>query len=253
MSRKAKDDLEVPPRQLGDRIAIPGDYQARALSSRFAAQRFWHEAQFRLIERIACPQASDVVLDAGCGSGTISKFLAGYSASVVGIDSNPDAIEFASRTYAQANLEFLLGYLDELPQDRKFDCIYCIEVLEHMHMRQAVDVLIGFRRLAKAGARLLLTTPHKNSLWPVIEWALDKAKLVPHLSGDQHLSCYSKSEIRRACEMSRWKVVEIGTFNGLAPFASHVSYNGALRLEALEMKFGNILPGNLVFCLCRAE
>ena len=61
--------MELPdPGQLeirkGDAIHISGDYQARALKSDRAAQRFWHEAKFRLIERVAVPDKSDRVLDA---------------------------------------------------------------------------------------------------------------------------------------------------------------------------------------------
>jgi len=59
-----------------DAIQIAGDYQARALKSDRLAQRFWHQAKFRLIERVAMPGPADRVLDAGCGSGTISDFLA---------------------------------------------------------------------------------------------------------------------------------------------------------------------------------
>jgi len=51
-------------RRQGDAIKISGDYQARALKSDRAAQRFWHEAKFRLIERIAMPKKQDRVLDA---------------------------------------------------------------------------------------------------------------------------------------------------------------------------------------------
>ncbi len=49
----------------GDTIHVSGDYQARALKSDRAAQRFWHEAKFRLIERIAMPGKHERVLDAG--------------------------------------------------------------------------------------------------------------------------------------------------------------------------------------------
>src|SRR5205814_3785882 len=83
----------------GDAIDISGDYQARALRSDRAAQRFWHEAKFRLIERIALPAKHERVLDAGCGSGTISDFLARHAAEVVAIDSNPSAISYATETY----------------------------------------------------------------------------------------------------------------------------------------------------------
>src|SRR5438094_9255120 len=90
----------------GDAIRISGDYQARALKSDRAAQRFWHEAKFRLMERIAMPGKDDRVLDAGCGAGTISHFLSLHAGEVVGIDSNPLAIEYASGAYTAPILQF---------------------------------------------------------------------------------------------------------------------------------------------------
>jgi 2-polyprenyl-3-methyl-5-hydroxy-6-metoxy-1,4-benzoquinol methylase len=116
-------------RREGDAIHISGDYQARALKSDRAAQRFWHEAKFRLIERVAMPGKRDRVLDAGCGSGTISYFLSSYAGNVTGIDSNPSAIDYARDAFKAVNLQFRLGQFDDLKGDKSFDKIYCIEVI----------------------------------------------------------------------------------------------------------------------------
>src|SRR5215469_2178181 len=125
----------------GDAIRISGDYQARALKSGRAAQRFWHEAKFRLIERVAIPSKSERVLDAGCGSGTISQFLSLHAGEVIGVDSNPAAISFASNTYVAPNLQFRLGQFGDLIATKPFDRIYCIEVIEHFYESQATEVL----------------------------------------------------------------------------------------------------------------
>jgi len=128
-------------RREGDAIHISGDYQARALKSDRAAQRFWHEAKFRLIERVAMPAKHDRVLDAGCGSGTISHFLSLHAGEVVGVDSNPSAIEYASGAYTAPNLQFRLGQFDDLVSEKPFDKIYSIEVIEHLYEHQVADVL----------------------------------------------------------------------------------------------------------------
>src|SRR6266576_6947700 len=125
-----------PQRREGDAIHISGDYQARALKSDRAAQRFWHEAKFRLIERIAMPGKHDRVLDAGCGSGTISHFLSLHAGEVVGIDSNASAISYASTVYDAPNLQFRLGQFEDLLGDKPFNRIYCIEVVEHLYDQQ---------------------------------------------------------------------------------------------------------------------
>ena len=150
-------------RREGDAIHISGDYQARALKSDRAAQRFWHEAKFRLIERVAMPSQHDRVLDAGCGSGTISQFLSLHAGEVIGIDSNPAAIRYATAAYERPTLQFRLGQFEDLTGEKPFDRIYCVEVIEHLYEHQAADVLSLFHRLTKSGGQLFLTTPNYQS------------------------------------------------------------------------------------------
>jgi 2-polyprenyl-3-methyl-5-hydroxy-6-metoxy-1,4-benzoquinol methylase len=133
------------------------------LKSDRAAQRFWHEAKFRLIERIAMPKKQDRVLDAGCGSGTITYFLSQHAGESVGIDSNPSAIAYASDAYKTPNLQFRLGQFDDLIGGKPFDKIYSIEVIEHLYEDQVAGVLSLFYKLANPGAQLFITTPNYRS------------------------------------------------------------------------------------------
>jgi 2-polyprenyl-3-methyl-5-hydroxy-6-metoxy-1,4-benzoquinol methylase len=236
-----------------DAIEIAGDYQARALKSDRPAQRFWHEAKFRLIKRVAMPGPADRVLDAGCGSGTISDFLAHHAAHVVGADSNPEAIAFARTSFARSNLEFVLGQFEELVRLEPCDWIYSIEVIEHLYHEQVIDVLSLFKKLAKPGAHLFLTTPNYHSLWPMVEWSLDRHKLIPNLSEDQHVSHFSKALLKKSCERAGWKVEQLGTFNGVAPFIAPFSYRLALALEKWEHTWRLYLPSHLLFCICRND
>ena len=54
-----------------------------------------HSLKMTTIERLYRPKEGDTVLDLGCGSGVVSNFLAETGATVYGLDSNPQAIEFA--------------------------------------------------------------------------------------------------------------------------------------------------------------
>ncbi|HEY1769652.1 MAG TPA: class I SAM-dependent methyltransferase [Chthoniobacterales bacterium] len=242
-----------PRRRNRDGIVIRGDYQALAHNSENAAQRFWHQAKLRLIERVAAPASTDRALDAGCGSGVISHFLARRCASVVGSDSNPCAIDFARQSYGGEKLQFVLGQFEDLAGSDAFDWIYSLEVIEHLYEEQVLEVLRLFKRLAKPGGHLLLTTPNYRSAWPVIEWMLDRLSLVPHLAGDQHISHFTKSKLSLACAKAGWSVIRLGTFNGFAPFLAPISYQMALRFEDWEDRWQNVLPGNLLFCVCRND
>ena len=237
-------------RREGDAIQISGDYQARALKSDRAAQRFWHEAKFRLIERIAMPGKHDRVLDAGCGSGTISYFLSRHAGEVTGMDSNPSAITYARSTYNAPHLEFRLGRFEDLYDDKPFDRIYCIEVIEHLFGLQAADILSLFYKLANPGAQLFLTTPNYHSAWPMIEWLLDRLKLVATLDEAQHVTHFTRRRLVAMCENAGWTVRHIGSFNGLAPFLAPISRPLALEFEKIEFLLNRALPQNLLFCLC---
>jgi len=240
-------------RREGDAIHISGDYQARALKSDRAAQRFWHEAKFRLIERTAMPGKNDRVLDAGCGSGTISHFLSLHAGEVVGIDSNPSAIKYASSAYKAPNLQFRLGQFDDLVGEKLFDKIYSIEVIEHLYEHQVADVLSLFHKLTNPGGQLFLTTPNYRSAWPLIEWLLDRFALVAKLDEVQHVTHFNKRKLSSMCERAGWRVGHIGTFNGLAPFLAPISRQLALGTEKIEFLFNRLLPQNLLFCWCTSE
>ena len=244
-------EKELPARRRQrDAIDISGDYQARALSSERAAQRFWHEAKFRLIERIASPAKHERVLDAGCGSGTISHFLSQHAAEVVGVDSNPSAIRYATETYKAPNLRFRLGQFDELKDERAFDRIYCVEVIEHLYEEQVAEILVLFYKLANPGAALFLTTPNYRSPWPVIEWLLDRSDLVAKMDKAQHVTHFTKRKLAAMCEEAGWSVSHLGTFNGFAPFVAPLSRRVALALEQVEFRLNTLLPENLLFCVC---
>jgi 2-polyprenyl-3-methyl-5-hydroxy-6-metoxy-1,4-benzoquinol methylase len=238
-------------RREGEAIHISGDYQARALKSDRAAQRFWHEAKFRLIGRIAMPGKHERVLDAGCGSGTISHFLSLHAGEVVGIDSNPSAIAYARTAYNVPSLEFRQGQFEDLLREKPFDRIYCIEVIEHLYERQVADVLSLFHKLTSPGGQLFLTTPNYRSAWPLIEWLLDRFGLVARLHEAQHVTRFTKRRLVAVCERAGWAVRHIGTFNGVAPFLAPISYRVALASEQIEFALNRVLPQNLLFCVCK--
>jgi 2-polyprenyl-3-methyl-5-hydroxy-6-metoxy-1,4-benzoquinol methylase len=246
MERPNQDQLK---RRAGDAIDISGDYQARALKSDRAAQRFWHEAKFRLIERVAMPEKHERVLDAGCGSGTISYFLSQHAGETVGVDSNPSAIAYASDAYRVPNQQFRLGQFDDLIGERPFDKIYSIEVIEHLYADQVADVLSLFYKLANPGAQLFITTPNYRSAWPFIEWLLDRSGLVATLDEVQHVTHFTKRRLVAICEHAGWTVRHIGTFNGVAPFLAPISRPLALKFEKIEFWLNRVLPENLLFCM----
>jgi 2-polyprenyl-3-methyl-5-hydroxy-6-metoxy-1,4-benzoquinol methylase len=238
----------APRRREGDAVEIRGDYQARALESPWAAQRFWHTAKLRLLDRVAPVAPGARVADAGCGSGVTAEHLARAARDVVGFDANPRAIEYARTAYARPNLRFVLGPFERIVDEGPFDHIVCCEVLEHLYLEQAEETLALFARAASPGATLLVTTPNAHSAWPVIEWLLDRSGLVPTLDGAQHLTAFSRRMLADSCARAGWRVDELGTFNGVAPFLAPVSEVLARGVERAEHAARGWWPANLLYC-----
>jgi 2-polyprenyl-3-methyl-5-hydroxy-6-metoxy-1,4-benzoquinol methylase len=235
-------------RREADAIAIPGDYQARAVRSRRAAQRFWHAAKIRVIDRVAPARSGARIADAGCGSGVIAAHLAATAREVVGFDSNAAAVEYARSAYHSLPLRFVLGPFEEIEREGPFDQFYCLEVLEHLYEEQAVETLRLFARAAAPGAELFVTTPNARSAWPLIEWALDRLQLVPTLNEAQHLTLFTRTTLARAMNAAGWAVADLGTFNGVAPFLAPISEGLARAAERAEFRSGHALPYNLLYC-----
>jgi len=73
------------------------------------------------------------ILDAGCGAGYGSHFLAARGAkSVLALDLSPDAIGYARDNFSRHNLEFRVADVS-CPLDQSFDTIVSFEVIEHLN------------------------------------------------------------------------------------------------------------------------
>jgi len=223
-------------RRTGDRIEIPGDYQHRALHDGPATQRFWHLGKLMAVEALLDPQPGDVLLDVGCGSGVLAARMAGLPGTrVVGIDANPAAVAFGRSAYAAPNLEFREGLVDDLDlTDLQPNKIAFLEVIEHIYPEQALATLRGFHRLLRPGGRVVVSTPNERSLWPVIEWALDRLAVAPTMAEEQHVASYDPRTLAALGVQAGFRVRDVRTLHLAAPWAAGLSFGLAHRLHGLE-------------------
>lgn len=83
------------------------------------------------------------VLDAACGTGRHSRWLALQGHKVVGVDSSPEMLAVARAKVPEA--EFELGELHDLPVDKgEFDLVVCTLALTHQP-----DLMSAFREFAR--------------------------------------------------------------------------------------------------------
>ncbi len=238
-------------RRTGDIIGISGDYQYRALTEGGPVQRFWHYSKQLVITRLLPPQPGQKVIDIGCGSGVISSFLGRSGAQVLGVDGNPQAVEFATGKFATDNVRFALGLVDETFHARwPADRIYCLEVIEHVYAHQAIQMLRVFHSLLVAGGKVFLTTPNYASAWPVIEYLMDSLGLAPPLRGHQHVQRYNRWKLRKLCIDAGFEVERIASYCFLAPWLAPLSWALAEKLAGLEARL-DLGAGAILACVLR--
>ncbi len=98
------------------------------------------------------------LLHAGCGSGEVDSGVLAY-AKVTALDISPMALE-RYRGHHHDTAELINGSILDIPaQDRSFDGIYSLGVLEHFSRDEIAQSLNEFRRVLIPGGRVLLFWP----------------------------------------------------------------------------------------------
>jgi ubiquinone/menaquinone biosynthesis C-methylase UbiE len=135
-------------------------------------QRFWHECEppwtqataddvHFVVERLV-PDHASLVIDIGCGSGCLSRYILGNSeARVVGIDANPFAVRLAQERAAshpaRDRVSFRLADVGALPwPDGTFDGAASLDVL--LMVPDKAKAVQEIARVLKPGARFVGTT-----------------------------------------------------------------------------------------------
>lgn len=231
---------------MGDAIAIPGDYQDRALTEGSPVQRAWHEEKLGLLDWFFPMRPGQRVLDVGCGSGVFAQHLAAQGCEVLGIDANREAVDYARRRFAGGRLSFLHGYLDELDlPPASFDAATCLEIVEHVEPFQVAELFAGLHRVLRPEGRLLLTTPNYRGLWPAVEWLADRFAATARMDADQHVNRYHRARLRTSLEAGGFAIDRLRTYSTFSPFVSALWQRAgrwAARLEhAVDLPFGNLL------------
>lgn len=109
-------------------------------------------------------------LDAGCGTGTLSRWLAGRGCSVIGVDASPEMLRHASDSSVEnaglaGNLHFQrIRTIADLPvESASLDGVLCSSVLEYVSAPS--ECLREFFRVLKPGGNLLVSVPNRRSLF----------------------------------------------------------------------------------------
>ncbi len=157
------------------------DYSRNSLAQQTWAKELIAKLQLR---------GGESVLDLGCGDGKVTAEIAALvgDGRVVGIDSSPEMVEFASREFSGSlsNFAFLVGDARALDFDREFDVVFSNATLHWVIDHR--PVLRGIGRALKPGGRLLLQMGGRGN-------AADILSLMDALPADPEWGRYFQEQV----------------------------------------------------------
>ncbi|MEB3190055.1 MAG: class I SAM-dependent methyltransferase [Snowella sp.] len=132
---------------------------------------YYNREQLSLLNQYLPQMAGAKVLDVGCGTGRLSRYLVKRGATVVGIDFSPKTIAIAQQQSPDGNPTYRVQSIFELNEEKGFDILVCWGSLT-VACRDKADLLNVMCRIRKAlnpnGQIFLLEPIHKGFLHRVL-------------------------------------------------------------------------------------
>lgn len=130
--------------------------------------------------RFAGLKTGERVLDAGCGTGVLTRLAAlavGPEGCALGIDPGVKMIAIARKSarLEGSRAEFRLGVIENLPfEDESFDLVLASAMIHHLPPDLKVKGLSEVRRVLRPGGRLVAVDIGRplNPLWWLLFWPL---------------------------------------------------------------------------------
>lgn len=142
------------------------------------------------------PQPTDVLLDAGCGSGANILRLHDRVQRIVAIDFSHEAVERCRRRVGSCgvgNAEILAGSVTEVPlPDDAVDRVICMSVLHYLDDDEVRAALRQFARVLRPGGQVILHVKNSASLYlSTLRWAKHAKRLLGAQVTLEHIRPFS--------------------------------------------------------------
>lgn len=216
-----------------DYPSIPSGYYDLVFHRGSGIQSKWHRMKFLRIGKEMGDYSAH--LDIGCGGGTLIGSLPSGSLSI-GVDIAQRQISYAQKKYGrQMHMFQPIDPGGHLPfKDNQFDLVTLIEVIEHLSQKEIYSLLGEVHRVLQPGGRILLSTPNYRSLWPLIEWMLNKLGEISY--ADQHINHYNHSWLETLLKKTGFVKIKLTAYQGLEPFFTLLHWKLADIIAKLEPK-----------------
>jgi len=221
---------DCTPESPFDYDSIPVGYYDLVFQRRCGVQSKWHHLKFQHVSREFSPGA--LHLDIGCGPGTFISTLPG-SIESRGVDVAAGQVEYARRHHGERAKQFEVtepGKLSFSPNS--FDIVTLLELIEHISVSEAELLLAEVFRVLRPRGKLVVTTPNYASLWPLLEYLVDRLGGVAY--ADQHITKYVASQLKSLLARAGFEDVQVKTCLFSAPFLAALSWGLADRMDRWE-------------------
>ena len=120
---------------------------------------------------------TDKILDVGCGTGILFRYIADAAQLVVGVDISRESLKEAKkRARNRKNVALIQADADHIPfQDQTFDKVFAITLLQNMPA--PLKTLQELRRISTQRATMVITGLKKKFTRETFESLLDQADL----------------------------------------------------------------------------
>jgi len=178
------------------------------------------------------------LLDAGCGTGWISKAACERKAIVISMDLG---VKLLTQTARKCDSIRVAGSILNMPfPDNTFDVIISSEVIEHTpHPFAGVEKMY---RTLKPGGILILTTP--NKIWYFSVWIANKLKL-RHYQGIENWTSWREAK-KRLDYIGFKREIMIGLY--ILPFVHPIIYPLLDFFNRFKKKLGPIMINIVIRC-----
>lgn len=188
---------------------------------------------------------SAVILDYGCGTGTMSFVLGKKGYSVIGVDASEEMVNKANRKRPQGKLQHV-DFKVINPENMtftkdSFDAIICSSVLEYITDDYALINILA--NTLKPKGIFLISVPHDGSLIGKFEDLLIKMKLRGKISANVDVF-YAKRRYNKdifqtklksfSLEIQQSKYFECPVFGKFGVLISRVSFFGVMLFNILK-------------------
>lgn len=125
----------------------------------------WDKGEDNILELFySMIKYNNSVLDAGCGEGRLINKYESYFSEITVVERDAKRLEEATHLVNYLNLNskvnFQLGKIQDLGEDKKFDSIICSHVLQHVSTDACEHILGKFANILSPKGLLLIFIPH---------------------------------------------------------------------------------------------